>query len=71
MAVARVAGPPTTGDGAARVTEYNTAVGVVIVSHRIGLEVTVFLVVILTCSCCSVVTIVAGLNTERIVSTDS
>merc|ERR1719221_2543082 len=70
LTMTRVTGPTSSRDGGS-VTEDNATIGVVIVSHWIPLEIAVILVVIFVCSCCSVVTVVAGLHTERIADTNS
>ena len=70
LTLARVAGPTSSRDGGS-VTEDNATIRVVIVSHWIPLEVAVILVVIFVYSCCSVVAVVAGFYTERIVDTNS
>ena len=70
LTMTRVTGPTSSRDGGS-VTEDNATIRVVIVSHWISLEIAVILVVIFVCSCCSVVTVVAGLYTERIADTNS
>ena len=70
LTMTRVTGPTSSRDGGS-VTEDNATIRVVIVSHWIPLEIAVILVVIFVCSCCSVVTVVAGFHTERIADTNS
>ena len=70
LTLARVTGPTSSRDGSS-VTEDNPTIRVVIVAHWIPLEIAMILVVIFVYSCCGVVTVVAGLYTERIADTDS
>ena len=60
--MAWVTGPTSSRDGSS-VTEDNSTIRVVIISHRIPLEIAMILVVIFVCSCSGVVTVVAGFYT--------